>query len=748
MLHTLHRTLPGKESLALSRQSLREATFRTIVWAFSGAWLAIQCLAVVALPDEVMVPVVLANALLALDCALALRLLRDHPLAASICWYLGFALAITAAAHWIQAPSIGLLLILLPLMATVTIGWLAGLLLEGLVALLILWALPLQVAGLPLLQASAIAAGGLGILIGIIASRSTGDYAGWCMMAYEQALITTEEVLDERVELKQTQEDLSLANSELARQSERLRMLQRVADEARQAKQEFVAKVSHELRTPLNMIIGFSEMIPKLSHVYGYELPPVLLGDIAAIQRNSQHLSKLIDDVLDLSQAESGRVTLHTEWTDLRQVVDDAALAVGALFETKQLDLAIEVPDDLPEVYCDSTRIRQVLLNLLSNAGRLTEQGGVRVRGTLEQDRVVISVSDTGPGIDRKDQERLFEPFQQVGAAIRQRSGGTGLGLSISKHFVELHHGTIWLESSPGAGSTFSFALPLDPWSNPTVADSDMRRSFGLYQEYRLRSRRSRAPTPEILPRFVLLESGNTLRHLFGRYEQGVEAVSVQTAEQALQELSRLPAQALVVNAPLSARLPAPLTAPAGLAYGTPTIGCWVLGEDEIAEQLGVVRYFVKPVMSDQLLGALDDLGEGIRTVLVADDSPEMLRLITRILTMAPRPYRVIQATNGSRALDLLRERHPDLLILDLAMPVLDGYEVLRIKSGDRRIEQIPAIVVSARDPAGELMASSMLTVTRGGGLSAKELLTCIGTLSEILVPDQTDRQARPQHAG
>mgnify|MGYP001036198174 CR=1 FL=1 len=197
-----------------------------------------------------------------------------------------------------------------------------------------------------------------------------------------------------------------------------------------------------------------------------------------------------------------------------------------------------------------------------------------------------------------------------------------------------------------------------------------------------------------------------------------------------------------MVNAPLGATLPPLLTAASGLAYGTPTIGCWVLGEDEIAEQLGVVRYLVKPVMSDQLLAALADLGDQVQTVLLVDDAPEMLRLLARMLTMAARPYRVLQATNGARALDLLRERRPDVMVLDLAMPGMDGYEVLRIKGGDPTIEHTPTIVVSARDPAGELVASSMLTVTRSGGLSARELLACIEAISGILAPSEERMRA------
>ena len=199
--------------------------------------------------------------------------------------------------------------------------------------------------------------------------------------------------------------------------------MNQVAEEARQAKRQFVANVSHELRTPLNMIIGFREMITQAPQVYSDELPASLLSDIAAIQRNSQHLSQLVNDVLDLSQIEAERIVLSREWASAQETVEEATTSVRALFDSKDLHLETDVPPDLPDVFCDSTRIRQVLINLLSNAGRFTERGGVRVRVGREADRLVVSVEDTGPSIAKEDQDRIFEPFQQLDNSIRRRHG-------------------------------------------------------------------------------------------------------------------------------------------------------------------------------------------------------------------------------------------------------------------------------------------------------------------------------------
>ena len=729
---------PGSSAVAL-----HETKFRTVIWVTAFLCWTLQFLAVILLPDDVLIHIFYANMALTLNCVFAWWLLPRQFLTARVLWHVGLGLIITAALHMLQAPLLSLLYALLPLMATITIGGQAGLVTETLVSLLVWWALPSSQSLLPGLRAIVIACGALTGVLGWIEIRASSEYADWCTYAYEEARRKAEEALNQRVEFKQTQDDLLLANRELARLSERLKFMQHIADEARQAKQEFVANVSHELRTPLNMIIGFSEMIPKLSQVYGVELPPTLLGDIAAIQRNSQHLSKLVDDVLDLSQIDAGRMVLDKEWASLHAIIDEAALAVHALFETKGLYLDIEMPSDLPLIFCDSTRIRQVVLNLLSNAGRFTEQGGVHIRAWHEHEGVVVSIADTGPGITEQDQKKLFEPFQQLEASIHHRHGGTGLGLSISKRFVEMHGGRMWLESQVGQGTTFYFALPIDTSVAAMPSTTDAKRSFNLYEEYRTRTRRFKAPAPNVPPRFVLLEKGQTLRHLFSHYQQNLEVASVQTIEEALDDLSRLPAQGLVVNVPLPREMPAPLDHLAGLSYGTPTIACWVLGEDETAHQLGVVHYLLKPVRQETLLGALADLGKPVKTVLLVDDEPEMLRLLARMLATAPTKYRVLQTTSGSRALSLLRERHPDVLLLDLAMPGMDGFQVLQAKSQDPAIAPIPTIVVSARDPSGEPVVSSMLTVIRSGGLSTRELLECIRAISDILAPAM-----QPDHSG
>ena len=450
--------------------------------------------------------------------------------------------------------------------------------------------------------------------------------------------------------------------------------------------------------------------------------------------------------MLDLSQVDSGRMALSRDWVEMPSILDEAMLAVQALFETKGLELTADMSPSLPLVFCDATRIRQVILNLLSNAGRFTVSGSVNLRVSQQDRNLIISVADSGPGIPSAARDRIFEPFQQLDGSISRRHGGSGLGLAISRELVELHGGRMWLESEVDVGTTFFFSLPLVQPIGPHAADgagaaTDARRWFSPYSrwEFRARTRRSMAPVSPAIPRIVLLEDGDGLGRLLERYLRDVDVEPVRSLEAAYRELRRSPAQALIVNrSPATKGSLAIVGANAhldNLPFGTPAIGCWVPGKDDAARQLGVVAYLVKPISSETLLSAIEGLGTDVRDVLVVDDEPEALQLFTRQLALSPRDYRVIQAMDGRRALELLRERRPDAVLLDLVMPGMSGFDLLRARSEEPEIRDIPVIAISALDPQGEAMMSTALTVTRGGGLSVRDLLECIQAISEILAP-------------
>ncbi len=551
----------------------------------------------------------------------------------------------------------------------------------------------------------------------------------WSWSSYSESRRQLERARDYQVQLKQTLADLADANLQLTRLNRLAQSLRQAAEDARLAKEQFVANVSHELRTPLNMIIGFSEMIVQAPKTYGRPVPPALLADLAVIARNSQHLSSLIDDVLDLSQIEAGQMALIRERVALHEILQAAAVAVRPLYESKGLCLEIDAPAD-SAVFCDRTRIREVVLNLLSNAGRFTDQGGVRVRAWREGQDFVISVADTGPGIAAEDRDKLFQPFQQLDGSLRRRYGGTGLGLSISKSFVQLHGGKMWVESEKGSGATFFFRLPIEP---PTSRDSGVARWFSPHWHYEERLHRSLAPTPVVRPRFVVLESGNTLQRLLLRYLDGAEVVPAADLNAAIQELARVPAQALLANSYSVGEALERLRQAGALPHGTPAIFCSLPAAAEAASALGAAGYLVKPISREALLAALEQLPLPGKTVLVVDDEEEAQQLFWRLLASAEPGYRVLTASDGQQALSILRQERPDVVLLDLVMPQMDGFRLLEARAQDPELRDIPVIVTSARDPAGQPIVSDSLAVTRGGGLSVPQVLACIEAVSGIL---------------
>ena len=263
-------------------------------------------------------------------------------------------------------------------------------------------------------------------------------------------------VLAER--MNQVSRDLSLLYEEQRAGAQRLHLLNEQLGRANQAKSDFLASMSHELRTPMNAILGFTELI--LDETYG-ALAPSLKDPLVDIQTNGRHLLRLINDVLDLSKIEAGRMELYATEYVVADVVATVRASLGSLASEKGLELAAIVPDDLPPAVGDSKRLTQCLMNLVGNALKFTAHGRVEIGVEHRDDILLYRVSDTGIGIPPDQLESVFAEFRQADATIAQQFGGTGLGLSITRRFVELHGGRIWVESELGRGSTFFFAIPL-----------------------------------------------------------------------------------------------------------------------------------------------------------------------------------------------------------------------------------------------------------------------------------------------
>ena len=252
-----------------------------------------------------------------------------------------------------------------------------------------------------------------------------------------------------------TQSALAIQNARLFREIEKKGQELAIASKH---KSEFLANMSHELRTPLNAILGYTELI--LDKIYG-NVPEQIQEVLERVEQNGRHLLSLINDVLDLSKIEAGQLTLSLNEYSMKEVVQTVVTAVESLAAEKNLELKVKVSPEVDYGKGDEQRISQVLMNLVGNAIKFTEEGEVEVEATASKDTFVVSVSDTGPGLSESDQQRIFEEFHQVDASSTRKKGGTGLGLSIAKRIVEMHGGRIWVESTLGKGSTFSFTLPV-----------------------------------------------------------------------------------------------------------------------------------------------------------------------------------------------------------------------------------------------------------------------------------------------
>ena len=560
-----------------------------------------------------------------------------------------------------------------------------------------------------------------------LSSRPLMAAMRWSWQSYAQAIEQLDAARLRQAELSQVVQDQAEASVQMARLTDLLAAARRAAEEAERARAEFAANVSHELRTPLNMILGFAEMIVEAPRTYGAKLPPALLADVAAIQRNSQHLANLINDVLDISQIEAQRMTLTREWNALSDIVEGAVLAVQPLFESRGLFLDVRVPANLPRISCDRTRIRQVLLNLLNNAARFTDKGGVTIEATLSEQRVLVTVTDTGPGIAEEDIPKLFEPFRQLDGTTTRRQGGSGLGLNISRRFVELHGGEMGVRSKLGSGSSFWFRLPI---SSPSM-EMSMAARF-LRAPYELRPHSALTPKPQFVPRVVILESHDMLQSATQRYLDGVDVAGASSLREAQELLAAEPAQLLLIRGESPEQASAWMEGMHDTPYPTP-VAAVALPAAQTAGGLRVAGYLTKPITRSHLFQAIAGLATPVRSILLTDDDPEALQLFSRILSTGEQRYRVLQASSGREAMALLRARRPDLLLLDLLMPGMDGLAVLAEKDRDPVIKDIPVLILSAQDPSGQPIVAPSVTITRSGGLSLVDLLRSAMAISEIL---------------
>jgi CheY-like chemotaxis protein len=465
-----------------------------------------------------------------------------------------------------------------------------------------------------------------------------------------------------------------------------LLLARQTSELARLNKARFVATVSHELRGPLNLILGFSRLMALSPERYGSPLPPSYRADIDTIYTNSRHLVALLDDILDLSQIEAEHLPLIRERVDLgRDVIEHTALAVRPLIERKGLTLDIDLDNSMPMLLGDRLRLRQVLINLLTNAVRYTEHGGITVRSRIHPDGALVTVEDTGRGIAPDQLPKLFQEFQQLSFEDGQRQG-TGLGLAISKHLVQMHAGRIWAESTEGQGTQFHFLVPFP-------GDMSSTWSVARTSERQPATRRSECV-------LILHDDARTIRML-ARHLDGFRVVALPRAADLAPLVEELFPRA-VVAAPNEAEDAWQILQ--GLPYDVPIIACQLPEYGQRHALPNVTSYLIKPISPEVVQASLHQARhlEQEGTVLLVDDDPDAVRLLEAILTNLPRPYRILRAYDGEQALAIMAEQTPDLVFADQVMPGIDGLQMADLMYQDMRLCKVPVVVISARDPEEE----------------------------------------------
>lgn len=713
------------EDLAENLAQLRQSSLRRLIVSVVGLYILMQLALSATWPSHFSWPVVPVVGIALGSAAIGLFLTRVHVGLAQVVWQVGLTTAACLAALTFQRPEPLLLLAFQPFMFVIIMGWTWGgavwLLLTAIVTVFLREG---SVDGFTIAYAVAIVfAGALGGVLGWAAISNLVTVAQWLYDADRQSRLNLEAARQHRSKLLQAVKELDQANYRLVRINAALATARHTAEEALRFKAEFVANVSHELRTPLNLIIGFSEVMILSPESYGgQQLPGAYRADINAIYNNARHLSALVDDVLDMGRIDAGKLAFTPEPVEIQELLQEVDGIVSDYMAAKGLLYTQVVEPNLPQLTIDKVRIRQVLLNLLVNAVRFTDGGSIRLEVAHREDVIRFAITDSGRGISAEELAHVFEPFHTSGGENGAKwFDGKGLGLPISKKYVEMHGGTIGAESVAGRGSTFWFSLP--------VAASQ--------RDNRARNRSGEELRPADRPLLVVAMRDPAVLSILQRNLDACHIESADDPVHAMRLAVELEAAAVLTD---DNSMVAASGAENSLACAVPVVICpgfRLAGEESLADADATL---IKPVQPGQLLAFFDRLPvEQIRSVLIADENPDTVRLLRRVLRARVVASALLEAYNGEEVLQRLRDEQPCLALVDAALCDEAGTPVVERIVSDAAVRP-RWFAVLAPAPAPTLLSEGRdVTVKVPAGLTIGQTTALLRAVCSVFVASEAD---------
>ncbi len=539
----------------------------------------------------------------------------------------------------------------------------------------------------------------------------------------EQRLANWNQTLERTVEQRTAELAHAVSDAQLARKE---------AEAANRSKSTFLANMSHELRTPMNAIIGYSEMLIEDAEGSGKE---DFLADLKKIRAAGKHLLALINDVLDLSKIEAGKMELYLETFNLSEMIEEVASTIQPLVEKNGNILKVDCARDLGSMRSDLTKVRQGLFNLLSNACKFTKQGTVTLQVQKEEIEgkgwIVFRVSDTGIGLTPEQIGKLFQAFSQADPSTTRQFGGTGLGLAITKKFCRMMGGDVTVESELGKGSTFTIRLP----SHVTFSKEEMPLE-------KMPVEKGKAIVQGDQTVLVIDDDPNS-RDLISRFlgKEGIQVKTAANGKEGLQLARELKPAVITLDvimpemdgwAVLSALKEDPEL------REIPVIMLTMLDQKEMGYALGVNDYLTKPVDRGRLLSILKKYRDGkkIQTILVVEDDPDTREMMCQMLQK--EGCNIAKADNGRVALQRMGEKTPDLILLDLMMPEMDGFTFVEELHKQKEWSSIPIIVITAKDITAEersRLNGYVEKILRKGSLPTKEIVKAVCGLLKRTIP-------------